>query len=111
MYLFLFLIEYNILCYLFFFYIIAMSPGSDSLASVDTPAVSEMILQTLNELAKSFLDMSDRCLLVLHLEVRFVDFILLVYLKPRIYCLVILKKYKSFLLFYQLFCFYCTLVN
>ncbi|XP_073475520.1 exocyst complex component 4 isoform X1 [Aquarana catesbeiana] len=48
----------------------SMSPGSDSLASVDTPAVSEMILQTLNELAKSFLDMSDRCLLVLHLEVR-----------------------------------------
>ncbi|XP_063304370.1 exocyst complex component 4 [Pelobates fuscus] len=47
-----------------------MSPGSDSVMSMDIPAVSEMILQTLNELAKSFQDMSDRCLLVLHLEVR-----------------------------------------
>ncbi|XP_068132126.1 exocyst complex component 4 isoform X2 [Hyperolius riggenbachi] len=48
----------------------SMSPGSESLTSVDIPAVSEIILQTLNELAKSFQDMSDRCLLVLHLEVR-----------------------------------------
>ncbi|KAM9311350.1 LOW QUALITY PROTEIN: exocyst complex component 4 [Gastrophryne carolinensis] len=48
----------------------SLSPGSDSLSSVDIPAVSELILQTLNELAKSFQDMSDRCLLVLHLEVR-----------------------------------------
>ncbi|XP_053321528.1 exocyst complex component 4 [Spea bombifrons] len=47
-----------------------MSPGSDSVMSMDIPAVSDMILQTLNELAKSFQDMSDRCLLVLHLEVR-----------------------------------------
>ncbi|XP_053572365.1 exocyst complex component 4 [Bombina bombina] len=47
-----------------------MSPGSDSHLSADIPAVSELILQTLNELAKSFQDMSDRCLLVLHLEVR-----------------------------------------
>ncbi|KAM4748552.1 exocyst complex component 4 [Rhinophrynus dorsalis] len=47
-----------------------MSPGSDSVLSVDIPAVSELILQTLSELAKSFQDMSDRCLLVLHLEVR-----------------------------------------
>ncbi|XP_077120559.1 exocyst complex component 4 [Ranitomeya variabilis] len=47
-----------------------MSPGADSLSSVDIPAVSEIILQTLNELAHSFQDMSDRCLLVLHLEVR-----------------------------------------
>uniref|UniRef100_F6QIW9 Exocyst complex component Sec8 n=1 Tax=Xenopus tropicalis TaxID=8364 RepID=F6QIW9_XENTR len=47
-----------------------MSPGSDSIASVDIPVVSELILQTLSELAKSFQDMSDRCLLVLHLEVR-----------------------------------------
>ncbi|XP_056429153.1 LOW QUALITY PROTEIN: exocyst complex component 4 [Hyla sarda] len=47
-----------------------MSPGADSLSSVDIPAVSEIIVQTLNELANSFQDMSDRCLLVLHLEVR-----------------------------------------
>ncbi|KAG8440070.1 hypothetical protein GDO86_006023 [Hymenochirus boettgeri] len=47
-----------------------MSPSSDSVLSVDAPVVSELILQTLTELAKSFQDMSDRCLLVLHLEVR-----------------------------------------
>ncbi|OCT89261.1 exocyst complex component 4 [Xenopus laevis] len=47
-----------------------MSPGSDSIVSVDIPVLSELILQTLSELAKSFQDMSDRCLLVLHLEVR-----------------------------------------
>ncbi|KAM4677534.1 exocyst complex component 4 [Discoglossus pictus] len=47
----------------------SISPGSDHL-SVDIPAVTERTLQTLNELAKTFQDMSDRCLLVLHLEVR-----------------------------------------
>ncbi|TRZ08659.1 hypothetical protein HGM15179_018448 [Zosterops borbonicus] len=44
-----------------------MSPGQDSLEHL--PA-SEQILQSLSELARSFQEMADRCLLVLHLEVR-----------------------------------------
>ncbi|XP_006216841.1 exocyst complex component 4 [Vicugna pacos] len=47
-----------------------LSPAQDSHTSVDLPPVSEQIMQTLSELAKSFQDMADRCLLVLHLEVR-----------------------------------------
>ncbi|XP_028929114.1 exocyst complex component 4 isoform X1 [Ornithorhynchus anatinus] len=47
-----------------------LSPGQDSHMTMDLPPVSEQILQTLSELAKSFQDMADRCLLVLHLEVR-----------------------------------------
>ncbi|XP_074123989.1 LOW QUALITY PROTEIN: exocyst complex component 4 [Sminthopsis crassicaudata] len=46
------------------------SPGQDSHMSMDLPPGSEQIMQTLSELAKSFQDMADRCLLVLHLEVR-----------------------------------------
>uniref|UniRef100_A0A8C8R778 Exocyst complex component Sec8 n=1 Tax=Pelusios castaneus TaxID=367368 RepID=A0A8C8R778_9SAUR len=46
------------------------SPGQDSHANMDLPPVSEQIMQTLSELSKSFQDMADRCLLVLHLEVR-----------------------------------------
>uniref|UniRef100_A0A8C3XUM5 Exocyst complex component Sec8 n=2 Tax=Chelydra serpentina TaxID=8475 RepID=A0A8C3XUM5_CHESE len=46
------------------------SPGQDSHANMDLPPVSEQIMQTLSELAKSFQEMADRCLLVLHLEVR-----------------------------------------
>lgn len=38
---------------------------------MDLPPVSEQIMQTLSELARSFQDMADRCLLVLHLEVRY----------------------------------------
>uniref|UniRef100_A0A452J721 Exocyst complex component Sec8 n=1 Tax=Gopherus agassizii TaxID=38772 RepID=A0A452J721_9SAUR len=48
------------------------SPGQDSHANMDLPPVSEQIMQTLSELAKSFQEMADRCLLVLHLEVRYV---------------------------------------
>lgn len=39
--------------------------------TMDLPPVSEQIMQTLSELARSFQDMADRCLLVLHLEVRY----------------------------------------
>eukprot|EP00075_Anas_platyrhynchos_P027820 XP_027317073.1 exocyst complex component 4 isoform X2 [Anas platyrhynchos] len=47
-----------------------MSPGQDSHASMEHLPASEQILQTLSELARSFQEMADRCLLVLHLEVR-----------------------------------------
>ncbi|KAM6201925.1 exocyst complex component 4 [Rhynchocyon petersi] len=47
-----------------------LSPGQESHMSTDLPPVSEQIMQTLSELAKAFQDMADRCLLVLHLEVR-----------------------------------------
>lgn len=48
----------------------AMSPGQDSHASLEHLPASEQILQSLSELARSFQEMADRCLLVLHLEVR-----------------------------------------
>ncbi|XP_009881273.1 PREDICTED: exocyst complex component 4 [Charadrius vociferus] len=47
-----------------------VSPGQDSHASLEHLPASEQILQTLSELARSFQEMADRCLLVLHLEVR-----------------------------------------
>ncbi|XP_003791657.2 exocyst complex component 4 [Otolemur garnettii] len=47
-----------------------LSPAQDGHVNMDLPPVSEQIMQTLGELAKSFQDMADRCLLVLHLEVR-----------------------------------------
>ncbi|XP_051007719.1 exocyst complex component 4 [Acomys russatus] len=47
-----------------------LSPALESHVNMDLPPVSEQIMQTLSELAKSFQDMADRCLLVLHLEVR-----------------------------------------
>ncbi|KAM6136836.1 exocyst complex component 4 isoform 2-T2 [Pterocles gutturalis] len=47
-----------------------VSPGQDSRASMEHLPASEQILQTLSELARSFQEMADRCLLVLHLEVR-----------------------------------------
>ncbi|XP_006887201.1 PREDICTED: exocyst complex component 4 [Elephantulus edwardii] len=47
-----------------------LSPGQEGHVNMDLPPVSEQILQTLNELATAFQDMADRCLLVLHLEVR-----------------------------------------
>ncbi|XP_006145053.1 exocyst complex component 4 [Tupaia chinensis] len=47
-----------------------LSPAQDNHMNMDLPPVSEQIMQTLGELAKSFQDMADRCLLVLHLEVR-----------------------------------------
>ncbi|XP_036184543.1 exocyst complex component 4 isoform X1 [Myotis myotis] len=46
------------------------SPAQDGHTNMDLPPVSEQIMQTLSELARSFQDMADRCLLVLHLEVR-----------------------------------------
>lgn len=46
------------------------SPAQESHVNMDLPPVSEQIMQTLSELAKSFQEMADRCLLVLHLEVR-----------------------------------------
>lgn len=48
-----------------------LSPAQDNHVNVDLPPVSEQIMQTLSELAKSFQDMADCCLLVLHLEVRY----------------------------------------
>ncbi|NXI41382.1 EXOC4 protein, partial [Galbula dea] len=47
-----------------------VSPGQDSHSSMEHLPASEQILQTLSELARTFQEMADRCLLVLHLEVR-----------------------------------------
>ncbi|XP_006633344.1 exocyst complex component 4 isoform X2 [Lepisosteus oculatus] len=47
-----------------------MSPGSDSQVNTEHTRTREQIMQTLNDLARSFQEMADRCLLVLHLEVR-----------------------------------------
>ncbi|KAM7056142.1 exocyst complex component 4 isoform 1-T1 [Acridotheres tristis] len=47
-----------------------MSPGQESHSSLEHLPASEQILQSLSELARSFQEMADRCLLVLHLEVR-----------------------------------------
>ncbi|XP_026547124.1 exocyst complex component 4-like, partial [Notechis scutatus] len=46
------------------------SPAQDVHSKADLPPVSEQILQTLTDLARSFQEMADSCLLVLHLEVR-----------------------------------------
>ncbi|XP_053364644.1 exocyst complex component 4 [Clarias gariepinus] len=46
------------------------SPGSDTQASSESARNREHILQTLSDLTRSFQDIADRCLLVLHLEVR-----------------------------------------
>lgn len=47
-----------------------LSPAQEGHINVDLPPASDQILQTLSELARSFQEMADRCLLVLHLEVR-----------------------------------------
>ncbi|XP_062851444.1 exocyst complex component 4 [Trichomycterus rosablanca] len=47
-----------------------LSPGSDVQVSSESARSREHILQTLSDLARSFQDIADRCLLVLHLEVR-----------------------------------------
>ncbi|XP_023686899.1 exocyst complex component 4 [Paramormyrops kingsleyae] len=44
--------------------------GSDTQVSGDSACSREQILQTLTDLSKAFQDIADRCLLVLHLEVR-----------------------------------------
>ncbi|KAF5896149.1 exocyst complex component 4, partial [Clarias magur] len=46
------------------------SPGTDTQASGESARNREHILQTLSDLTRSFQDIADRCLLVLHLEVR-----------------------------------------
>ncbi|KAL4658431.1 exocyst complex component 4 isoform X1 [Arapaima gigas] len=48
----------------------SVSPGTDAQVSSDSACSREQILQTLNDLSKAFQDIADRCLLVLHLEVR-----------------------------------------
>ncbi|XP_078409181.1 exocyst complex component 4 isoform X1 [Cetorhinus maximus] len=48
----------------------SLSPGQEVHVNMDIPPVSEQIMETLNDLARSFQEMADRCLLVLHLEVR-----------------------------------------
>ncbi|KAI1888083.1 hypothetical protein AGOR_G00181390 [Albula goreensis] len=47
-----------------------VSPGADTQASSENTRSREQILQTLNDLSRAFQDIADRCLLVLHLEVR-----------------------------------------
>ncbi|MGH0157305.1 UNVERIFIED_CONTAM: hypothetical protein FKN15_043685 [Acipenser sinensis] len=47
-----------------------LSPGSDSQVNSDHTRTREQIMQTLSDLARAFQEMADRCLLVLHLEVR-----------------------------------------
>ncbi|XP_038667740.1 exocyst complex component 4 isoform X2 [Scyliorhinus canicula] len=48
----------------------SFSSGQEVHVNMDIPPVSEQIMETLNDLARSFQEMADRCLLVLHLEVR-----------------------------------------
>ncbi|XP_057244958.1 exocyst complex component 4-like, partial [Malurus melanocephalus] len=45
------------------------SPGQESHSSLEQLPASEQILQSLSELGRSFQEMAERCLLVLHLEV------------------------------------------
>ncbi|XP_061109058.1 exocyst complex component 4 [Conger conger] len=47
-----------------------VSPGSDAQAGSESTRSREQILQTLTDLSRAFQDIADRCLLVLHLEVR-----------------------------------------
>ncbi|XP_031671216.1 exocyst complex component 4 [Oncorhynchus kisutch] len=46
------------------------SPGSDSQVTNESVRSRDQILQTLTDLSRAFQDIADRCLLVLHLEVR-----------------------------------------
>ncbi|NP_001025305.1 exocyst complex component 4 [Danio rerio] len=48
----------------------SVSPGSDAQVNSESVRSREQILQTLTDLSRSFQDIADRCLLVLHLEVR-----------------------------------------
>uniref|UniRef100_A0A8C1LST3 Exocyst complex component Sec8 n=1 Tax=Cyprinus carpio TaxID=7962 RepID=A0A8C1LST3_CYPCA len=50
--------------------IFSVSPGSDAQVNSENVRSREQILQTLTDLSRSFQDIADRCLLVLHLEVR-----------------------------------------
>ncbi len=49
---------------------LGVSPGSDPQVISENVRNREQILQTLTDLSRSFQDIADRCLLVLHLEVR-----------------------------------------
>uniref|UniRef100_A0A8C1LSU7 Exocyst complex component Sec8 n=1 Tax=Cyprinus carpio TaxID=7962 RepID=A0A8C1LSU7_CYPCA len=51
-------------------FIESVSPGSDAQVNSENVRSREQILQTLTDLSRSFQDIADRCLLVLHLEVR-----------------------------------------
>uniref|UniRef100_A0A4W5LAB1 Exocyst complex component Sec8 n=1 Tax=Hucho hucho TaxID=62062 RepID=A0A4W5LAB1_9TELE len=46
------------------------SPGSDPQVTNESARSRDQILQTLTDLSRAFQDIADRCLLVLHLEVR-----------------------------------------
>uniref|UniRef100_A0A8C1XH22 Exocyst complex component Sec8 n=1 Tax=Cyprinus carpio TaxID=7962 RepID=A0A8C1XH22_CYPCA len=48
----------------------SVSPGSDAQVNSENVRNREQILQTLTDLSRSFQDIADRCLLVLHLEIR-----------------------------------------
>ncbi|KAL0963046.1 hypothetical protein UPYG_G00348990 [Umbra pygmaea] len=48
----------------------SVSPGSDHQVTNESLRSRDQILQTLSDLSKAFQDIADRCLLVLHLEVR-----------------------------------------
>lgn len=58
--------------------VFSVHPGV-SLGSADNQVVGEsersreQILQTLSDLSRGFQDIADRCLLVLHLEVRYAE--------------------------------------
>lgn len=45
--------------------------STDSQVVGESERSREQILQTLNDLSRGFQDIADRCLLVLHLEVRY----------------------------------------
>lgn len=47
--------------------------SSDSQVSGESERSREQILQTLSDLSRGFQDIADRCLLVLHLEVRYAE--------------------------------------
>ncbi|KAI7791648.1 exocyst complex component 4 [Triplophysa rosa] len=53
-----------------FFSNLTQSSSSDAQVSSESVRSREQILQTLTDLSRSFQDIADRCLLVLHLEVR-----------------------------------------
>lgn len=59
---------FSVFCFCCLF--LGLSPGSDAQVNAENVRSREQILQTLTDLSRSFQDIADRCLLVLHLEVR-----------------------------------------
>lgn len=57
-------------CILFYLYSGACPSTADSQVLGESERSREQILQTLSDLSRGFQDIADRCLLVLHLEVR-----------------------------------------